>query len=430
MTGQIDCKFFTEHLDSYLDSELDQATRQEMHRHAANCPSCGECLESMTRLLTMCAEMDEGLSVPLEAQAAWRKAVRAEAASKERKASSRGAVFRRWTGGIAAALVLLVGGTFAYRMGDGAAPITLPREPSYVDSTMPNYYAGTRMATAGSGQAIPAQMRMETDGAVTSGQDAVNDAVFIDEAAVSQEQTAAVEEVQGEQVVLRTAERTLESSSFDQSLSYIQNLVTEYQGYFEQSTVDGQSFEEGGQGRAAELSIRVSSESLDDFLTSLDAVCTVTYKSESAQDISDRYYDVETRLESYRVQMERLNQLLGSASLEDMLLLEDKRTEVQQEIDSLEGQLKSWSSQAQLSTVYVTLREVKVRDQVRSTGDSLGERIKTAFYDSVNWLNGFLQDAAVVLAIAAPVLVVLIPILVVVWAIVAGVRHRKGRKRK
>lgn len=430
MTGQIDCKFFTEHLDSYLDSELDQATRQEMHRHAANCPSCGECLESMTRLLTMCAEMDEGLSVPLEAQAAWRKAVRAEAASKERKASSRGAVFRRWTGGIAAALVLLVGGTFAYRMGDGAAPITLPREPSYVDSTMPNYYAGTRMAIAGSGQAIPAQMRMETDGAVTSGQDAVNDAVFIDEAAVSQEQTAAVEEVQGEQVVLRTAERTLESSSFDQSLSYIQNLVTEYQGYFEQSTVDGQSFEEGGQGRAAELSIRVSSESLDDFLTSLDAVCTVTYKSESAQDISDRYYDVETRLESYRVQMERLNQLLGSASLEDMLLLEDKRTEVQQEIDSLEGQLKSWSSQAQLSTVYVTLREVKVRDQVRSTGDSLGERVKTAFYDSVNWLNGFLQDAAVVLAIAAPVLVVLIPILVVVWAIVAGVRHRKGRKRK
>lgn len=430
MTGQIDCKFFTEHLDSYLDSELDQATRQEMHRHAANCPSCGECLESMTRLLTMCAEMDEGLSVPLEAQAAWRKAVRAEAASKERKASSRGAVFRRWTGGIAAALVLLVGGTFAYRMGDGAAPITLPREPSYVDSTMPNYYAGTRMATAGSGQAIPAQMRMETDGAVTSGQDAVNDAVFIDEAAVSQEQTAAVEEVQGEQVVLRTAERTLESSSFDQSLSYIQNLVTEYQGYFEQSTVDGQSFEEGGQGRAAELSIRVSSESLDDFLTSLDAVCTVTYKSESAQDISDRYYDVETRLESYRVQMERLNQLLGSASLEDMLLLEDKRTEVQQEIDSLEGQLKSWSSQAQLSTVYVTLREVKVRDQVRSTGDSLGERVKTAFYDSVNWLNGFLQDAAVVLAIAAPVLVVLIPILVVVWAIVAGVHHRKGRKRK
>ena len=430
MTGQIDCKFFTEHLDSYLDSELDQATRQEMHRHAANCPSCGECLESMTRLLTMCAEMDEGLSVPLEAQAAWRKAVRAEAASKERKASSRSAVFRRWTGGIAAALVLLVGGTFAYRMGDGAAPITLPREPSYVDSTAPNYYAGTRMAAAGSGQAVPAQMRMETDGAVPSGQDAVNDAVFIDEAAVSQEQTAAVEEIQSEQVVLRTAERTLESSSFDQSLSYIQNLVTEYQGYFEQSTVDGQSFEEGGQGRAAELSIRVSSESLDDFLTSLDAVCTVTYKSESAQDISDRYYDVETRLESYRVQMERLNQLLGSASLEDMLLLEDKRTEVQQEIDSLEGQLKSWSSQAQLSTVYVTLREVKVRDQVRSTGDSLGERVKTAFYDSVNWLNGFLQDAAVVLAIAAPVLVVLIPILVVVWAIVAGVRHRKGRKRK
>lgn len=429
MTGQIDCKFFTEHLNAYLDSELDQSTRQEMHRHAANCPSCGERLESMTRLLTMCAEMDEGLAVPLEAQAAWRKAVREEAASRGRKVSGKGAVFRRWTGGIAAALVLLVGGTFAYRMRDNAVPITLPREPSYVDSTAPNYYAGTRMSTTGT-QAVPAQMRMETDGAVSGDTGAIEDAVFIDGEVAAQDQTAAGEEVQSEQVVLRTAERTLESSSFDQSLSYIQNLVTEYQGYFEQSTVDGQSFEEGGQGRAAELSIRVASESLDDFLTSLDAVCTVTYKSESAQDISDRYYDVETRLESYRVQMERLNQLLGSASLEDMLLLEDKRTQVQQEIDSLEGQLKSWSGQAQRSTVYVTLREVEARDQVRSTGNGLGERVKTAFYDSLNWLNGFLQDAAVVLAIAAPVLVVLIPVLVVVWAIVAGVRHRKGRKGK
>ena len=424
MTGQIDCKFFTEHLDSYLDSELDQATRQEMHRHAANCPSCGECLESMTRLLTMCAEMDEGLSVPLEAQAAWRKAVRAEAASKERKASSRGAVFRRWTGGIAAALVLLVGGTFAYRMGGQPAPVTLPREPSYAHLAAPSYYAATGM-DAGSGQAASTRMRTETDGAVSGSEGAVNDAILI-----SEDQTGAEEGVQGEQVVLRTAERALESASFDQSLSYIQNLVAEYQGYFEQSTVDGQSFAEGGQGRAAELTIRVAAESLDDFLTSLDAVCTVTYKSESAQDISDRYYDVETRLESYRVQMERLNQLLGSASLEDMLLLEDKRTQVQQEIDSLEGQLKSWSGQAQRSTVYVTLREVEARDQVRSAGDGLGERVKTAFYDSLNWLNGFLQDAAVVLAIAAPVLVVLIPVLVVIWAIAAGVRHRKGRKQK
>ena len=96
----------------------------------------------------------------------------------------------------------------------------------------------------------------------------------------------------------------------------------------------------------------------------------------------------------------------------------------------MEGQLKSWSGQAQRSTVYVTLREVEARDQVRSAGDGLGERVKTAFYDSLNWLNGFLQDAAVVLAIAAPVLVVLIPVLVVIWAIAAGVRHRKGRKQK
>lgn len=418
MTGQIDCKFFTEHLDQYLDSELDQQTRGQMHRHAANCPSCGERLESMTRLLTMCAELDEGLTVPLEAQAAWCKAVRAEAAGQgQRKAGAKGAMFRRWAGGIAAALVLLVGGTFAYRLG-GEAPqqAASQTQSAYSKSAATGYYLDAQAPATDNLSAV----RMEADGEV-------DDAVLSDEGVVTSD---AGEDSGYQAVVLRTAERTLQTTGFDQSLQSVQDLVGEYQGYFEQSTVNGQSFEEGGQGRTADLIARVDSESLDDFLASLDAVGTLTYKSESAEDISDRYYDVETRLTSYRVQMERLNQLLGTATLEDMLLLEDKRTEVQQQIDSLEGQLRNWSGHAQRSTVYITLEEVQPRDQVRSIGDSLGERITTAFYDSVNWLGGFLQDAAVVLAMAAPVLVIAIPLIVVVWIIVAAVRRKKRKSGK
>ena len=64
MEKPITCKYFGNHLDAYLDSELDRATRLKMELHADRCPECGEKLEYMTRLLIMCAEMDEGLSVP------------------------------------------------------------------------------------------------------------------------------------------------------------------------------------------------------------------------------------------------------------------------------------------------------------------------------------------------------------------------------
>jgi len=60
-------------------------------------------------------------------------------------------------------------------------------------------------------------------------------------------------------------------------------------------------------------------------------------------------------------------------------------------------------------------------------GDSLIERIRTGFFDSVNWLSGFLQDMAVTLAALAPILVILIPVVVLIIVIVKVVRKRKRR---
>jgi apolipoprotein N-acyltransferase len=73
------------------------------------------------------------------------------------------------------------------------------------------------------------------------------------------------------------------------------------------------------------------------------------------------------------------------------------------------------------------MTEVAVRNQVQPVGDSLMERIRTGFFDSVNWLSGFLQDMAVTLAALAPVLVVLIPIIILIIIIVRVVRARRRR---
>jgi len=73
------------------------------------------------------------------------------------------------------------------------------------------------------------------------------------------------------------------------------------------------------------------------------------------------------------------------------------------------------------------MTEVAVRDQVQPVGDSLIERIRTGFFDSVNWLSGFLQDMAVVLAALAPILVILLPLIVLIVVIVKVVRAKKRR---
>lgn len=112
----MDCERFRFLLDAYIDGEL---SADEMHafvEHAKACEDCKRELESAELLKDALLHIDDDIAVPLEAQAAWRSAVRAEA----RKKNS-----RRWLRtayAAAAALVVLVGGTAVLR--DVPAPDT------------------------------------------------------------------------------------------------------------------------------------------------------------------------------------------------------------------------------------------------------------------------------------------------------------------
>ncbi|MEG1606168.1 MAG: DUF4349 domain-containing protein [Clostridia bacterium] len=437
MNKQVSCKFFQEHLNDYLDSEMDIETRQRMNAHATECPECGERLETMTRLLTMCAELDEGLTIPLDAQAAWRKAVREES-THQQAPKRRGHGFTRALGAVAAAAVLLVGGTFAYRMS-GVSPIKQPAGlASYksAPSAMRSYdFNSNEDAARSRAGAMP--IVSEADGEMANAgqlapdapQDAPGAPLVLgdtpDQAEVS------TQEATRKPVVLKSAERKMETTGFEQSMVSVQNLVDEYQGYFEQSTVEGRPLEAGNAvGRTASMTVRVQEAQLDEFLASLDAVGTVTYKSESAEDISSQYYDVASRLAAYKAQQTRLGELVKSAAnLEDMLLLEDKQTQVQQSIDELEGQMRGWDSLANDAPVYITLTEVAAGGQALVPGTTLEARMKTAFEQSVAWMKGFLQDAAVVLTMAAPALVIAIPLIIVICLIIAGVKRRRNKRR-
>lgn len=431
MNSQVDCKFFVEHLDAYLDSELDQEMRGRMIRHADQCPDCGERLESMTRLLTMCAELDEGLTVPLDVAAAWRRAVREEARAALHKAPRRnGRVVVRALSAVAAAAALLVGGTFAYRMGalPTDAPMPYGAQPSGAAYEIEEAFDE---AQAPSAAAPSPQRKAAAGGSVMVASDGpVNDSY------VAGEPNADAGERQ--KVVIRSAERGFESSAFDQTMQSIGELVSDFDGRIERSSVSGQPLEPGqSTGRRASLTVRVpvsvpgEEANLDKFLTSLDAVATLTYRSELADDISSIYYDVKSRLEFSRAQLKRLNELVTTAaSLEEMLMLQDKVYEVQQEIDQMEGQMRGWDSYAADATVSIELSEVPARDQVQKIDGTLEKRVRDAFYASINWLSAFMQDAAVVLAMAVPALVVAIPIIIVVWVIAAAVRRRRRRRGK
>ena len=105
----MNCAEMRANLDAYIDGELSPDALRAFEEHAAACAECGRELELAKLVRDALGEMPEEAAVPLNVQAGWRSAVRAEA--KRRKS-------RRWMRaayGIAAALVLVIGATAVMR---------------------------------------------------------------------------------------------------------------------------------------------------------------------------------------------------------------------------------------------------------------------------------------------------------------------------
>jgi len=86
-------------LDAYVDGELTPAQERALMDHVNACESCRHEFDAALLLRDVLGNMDEEVAVPLEAQAAWRRAVRAEAKKK---------AMRKWTRFASAAAALVV----------------------------------------------------------------------------------------------------------------------------------------------------------------------------------------------------------------------------------------------------------------------------------------------------------------------------------
>ena len=105
----MNCEQMRAMMDAYIDGELSEEEVRALRDHAAACEDCKRELEAAELLRDALAHMDDDVSVPLEAQAAWRKAIRAEAGKRSKKRALR-VVY-----GLAAALVVAIGCTAVLR---------------------------------------------------------------------------------------------------------------------------------------------------------------------------------------------------------------------------------------------------------------------------------------------------------------------------
>lgn len=136
-----------------------------------------------------------------------------------------------------------------------------------------------------------------------------------------------------------------------------------------------------------DLTLRVVSESYDSLFSSIvNLAGEVEDKSSKIEDVTERYYDLKTRIKNKQALEKRYIEILARASeIKDILEIEKNLNEVRTDIERLQGQFKYLSKQISLSTINVNFHEQLPYSYDSSVRKGYGARLLSALTNG--WQN-------------------------------------------
>lgn len=235
-----------------------------------------------------------------------------------------------------------------------------------------------------------------------------------------------------ERKLIRNVSMHLETREFDALTKSISDAVTFFGGYMEQSDVSGNSlyWSDERSSRCSNLTARIPENKLDAFLTEVSGQGNVTYKNESVQDVTLQYTDITSRKKTLQMEQDRLWELLEKAeSIDAVIALESRLSEVRYQLESIESQLRTLDNQIVYSTVYLSIQEVQV---LTSTDpDTISVRIQKGLSRSFNTLKISSVDFLVWFISSLPILAVFaVLVFIAVIILKKPLKRRKTRKQK
>ncbi len=232
-----------------------------------------------------------------------------------------------------------------------------------------------------------------------------------------------------ERKLIKTVNLDLETKEFDHMVSLVEGKVSELGGYIESmQTYNGSRYSGREPERYSNLTIRVPKDHLDEFLNAVSEAGNVVNRSENVQDVTLEYVDMESRRDSLKTEQERLLVLLENAqSLEDIITLEERLSDVRYQLESMESQLRTYDNKVDFATVHMEIDEVKELTPV--VEKTVGQRIADGFVRSLKNVGEGFVDFFVVLVVCSPYLITwALIITAIVWIVKLSVRHSRKKK--
>ena len=256
--------------------------------------------------------------------------------------------------------------------------------------------------------------------------------------------SSAADEVRGEEgsapeespdKIIYSSDVNVETTDFEGTLANLEEMIRQYGGWIQSSSISGADFYNQSRGnrsaRSANYVLRIPSAKFDAMMNGLSALGNVPYSHTYTENVTAQYYDVQARLTAYKTQEARLLEMMEVAeTVEDIILLEDRLTELRYEIESLQSTLNNWDRRVSYSTINLNISEVWEYTPEPEQKISYGRELWLALLDGVRGVGDFFSDLLLFLVGALPVLLVLGVLAAIIVPLVKKGRARRQAKKE
>jgi len=412
------CENYKELISLYFDKELNDKEEKELFEHLNDCPSCRKEFEELKAVLEMLGEIEEE-ELPENFHEEVMSMIRNHAKPQKKKTP-----WARYTS-IAASIcaVFIVGGAvFATGfMGMGGN--------SAADAASPMMYGMMSQNTT----TESAKGEVMFDTVVMEEVAETEELKYAAGSTVTSDGASPVAEYQTDLKIIKTGSIDIRVKNFDEAVDTVKTDTEGKGGYVENfnSYVYSDRWVNGEKVSLREgyLVLRVPSDTYEATFEYLKTLGEVTNESESRDNVTDSYIETESRMKAKLAEEARLIELLAEAeTVEDIITIEGRLSDVRGEIDGYQSRLDSWDKRVDYSTISVYLME-DPDETVENISPDLGTRIKNSFARGVNNFIDGIESIIITFAGNIVNLAVFVIAVVVVVVIVKKVIRKKFKKK-
>jgi hypothetical protein len=187
--------------------------------------------------------------------------------------------------------------------------------------------------------------------------------------------------------------------------------------------IQDENYQNSDYNESIDMTIRVPNQNFDAFVTALtnNGIGKVTRKNISVQDVTETYTDVSIRLKNKQLYLEKYREFLRTAkTTADMLVVQEKIRNMEEEIESAEGKLRYIDDRVNYSTLTLLLYKLNPPRELQSDKNFFSRLCNSL-------LNGWDLLVSIVIGI-----VTVWPLCVVAFVIIWFIRkkHKKRKSRK